>query len=87
MNWELNAARAAANVTEQKLRDEIERLRALLESECRRAEDAHGEAQRWALEVERLRADHIAAHRVSVLTIQYLERELLRPEQAPPPQC
>lgn len=34
---------------------EVERLRALVDSECRRAEEAHGEAQRCALEIEQLR--------------------------------
>jgi hypothetical protein len=36
--------------------DEIKRLCALVDSECRRAEEAHGESQRASLEIERLRA-------------------------------
>jgi hypothetical protein len=47
------AAHAAMDVA---LRAEVERLRALVESECRRAEDAHGGSQRASLEIERLRA-------------------------------
>jgi hypothetical protein len=34
-----------------------DRLRAELTAETRRAEDAHGEAQRWAMQVETLRAE------------------------------
>jgi hypothetical protein len=37
--------------------DEIRRLSALVDSECRRAEEAHGESQRASLEIERLRAE------------------------------
>jgi hypothetical protein len=36
--------------------DEIRRLSALVDSECRRAEEAHGKSQRASLEIERLRA-------------------------------
>lgn len=45
---------------------EVSRLRALVESECRRAEDAHGMSQRQGLEIDRLRA--LKAELVAVLT-------------------
>jgi hypothetical protein len=50
-------ARAALVAAIPETAAECDHLRAELTAETRRAEDAHGEAQRWALQVEALRAE------------------------------
>lgn len=57
--------------------DIVERLRATLVPEL--YIEAADEIDRLRAEIERLKCDHIAAHRVSCMTIQHLERRLLNP--------
>lgn len=55
----------------ERFQPEIGRLSDLVASECRRAEDAHGEAQRASLEIERLREALIEAR---IFIVNYSDR-------------